>query len=369
MVIAAGESGMSVINKMLRDLDHRQTLEAQAKAVRPVRTGLAAGTSVVAGQAGAPVGRWGSWRQRTGVSVLLIPLLTVGVAWQLGWFGVAKTAAPGGAKADHGDVVGPAIAPAVSAPFMAIAPVIPSSIAINIEAKSVQKVAPARIQATAQSAAVLATVAAKVVPAKAAGIPLIPASAAIFNAPVLPKNAASASQIAKLEPQKSEQQVAMDVLAQAQVLWNQSEHATALALVQTAIGHLDQLPTRDNNAAMAALAREHTRMVLAQGQATQALAMLVRLEPRLANWSDIWALRGNLSQRLGLHPAAVQAYLKALDLRPHEPRWMLGAAVSLAVQGQLGEAAQWVEKARLAGGLSPDVANYLRQLGVQIRSD
>jgi predicted RNA polymerase sigma factor len=160
----------------------------------------------------------------------------------------------------------------------------------------------------------------------------------------------------------------MDVLAQAQVQWNQSDQAGALALVQGALAYLEQSPVADNTA-LAALAREHTRMSLAMGYPQAALATLVRLEPQLSAVADIWALRGNINQRLGQHPRSVQAYLAALALRSNEPRWMLGAAVSLAIQGQTGPAAEWAEKARLAGGLRPDVANYLRQLGVEIRAD
>jgi Flp pilus assembly protein TadD len=110
-------------------------------------------------------------------------------------------------------------------------------------------------------------------------------------------------------------------------------------------------------------------MALAQGQAQEALATLERLEPQLAGVADIWALRGNVAQRLGHHPDAAQAYLRSLALRPDEPRWMLGAAVSLAAQGKTAAAAELAEKARAAGALRPDVANYLRQLGVVVRSD
>jgi len=42
---------------------------------------------------------------------------------------------------------------------------------------------------------------------------------------------------------------------------------------------------------------------------------------------------------------------------------------ALAAQGQVGPAAELTEKARLAGALSPDVANYLHQLGVAVRTD
>ena len=48
-------------------------------------------------------------------------------------------------------------------------------------------------------------------------------------------------------------------------------------------------------------------------------------------------------------------------------RFVLGAAVSLAAQGQAAAAAELAEKARDGGALTPEVANYLRQLGVPLR--
>ena len=85
--------------------------------------------------------------------------------------------------------------------------------------------------------------------------------------------------------------------------------------------------------------------------------------------ADLWAVRANAAQRLSQHPEAADAYRMALRLRPGEPRWMLGAAVSLAAQGQLALAAQWLEQARAIGPVSPDVMSYLRQMGVAIQGD
>ena len=122
-----------------------------------------------------------------------------------------------------------------------------------------------------------------------------------------------------------------------------------------------------NNVVLASLARELARMELAVGQVSETLEMLTRLEPSLSGFPDIWAIRGNAAQRLGRHQECTAAYLRALKLRPNEPRWMLGAAVSLAVQGQTAAAAELVEKARMGGVLSSEVTAYLRQLGVAIR--
>jgi Flp pilus assembly protein TadD len=80
-------------------------------------------------------------------------------------------------------------------------------------------------------------------------------------------------------------------------------------------------------------------------------------------------MRGNAAQRLGQHAEAVHSYQRALALRPDETRWMLGAAVSLAAQGQTAAAGEWADKARVMGALRPELAAYLRQLGVTIHTD
>lgn len=122
-----------------------------------------------------------------------------------------------------------------------------------------------------------------------------------------------------------------------------------------------------NNSVLASLARELARMALAEGRVSEALEMLTRLEPSLSGFADVWAIRGNAAQRLGRHEESAAAYLKALELRPDEARWMLGAAVSLAAQGKTDRAEELAEKARRGGVLSRDVATYLRQLGVPVR--
>ena len=54
----------------------------------------------------------------------------------------------------------------------------------------------------------------------------------------------------------------------------------------------------------------------------------------------------NAAQRVGQHAEASLAYRTALDIRPGEPRWMLGAAVSMAALGQLAATADMVDWAR-----------------------
>lgn len=165
---------------------------------------------------------------------------------------------------------------------------------------------------------------------------------------------------------------AQEALAQAQQLWNAGSHLAAVDLLHEALALAEPASLvgapSGTNLVVASIARELARMELAEGRVSQVLALLTRLEPLLSDVADIWAIRGNAAQRLGQHPESAAAYLTALKLRPNEPRWMLGAAVSLAAQGQTAAAAELAEKARDGGALTPEVASYLRQLGVPLRA-
>lgn len=164
---------------------------------------------------------------------------------------------------------------------------------------------------------------------------------------------------------------ALEALAQAQSLWSSGAHEAAIDLAREALAAAERShlanPSAGNKSVLASLARELARMELAAGRVSQALELLTRLEPALSGSADVWAIRGNAAQRLGRHSESVAAYMMALKLRPNEARWMLGAAISLATQGQMAEAAELAEKARASGVLSPEVVAYLRQLGVPVR--
>ncbi len=167
----------------------------------------------------------------------------------------------------------------------------------------------------------------------------------------------------------------MDAVAQAQRMWSSGARDTALAFLRDAWAGVerahgpDLAPDRPGAAAGLAMLRELVRMEQVMAHHAQVLALLQRHEGLYTRQADLWALRGSAAQRLSQHAEAAESYRAALRLRSGEPRWMLGAAVSLAAQGQVAEAAQWVEQARAIGPVSPEVLSYLRQLGVSVRSD
>jgi MSHA biogenesis protein MshN len=161
------------------------------------------------------------------------------------------------------------------------------------------------------------------------------------------------------------------VLAQAQSLWRSGSQDAAVEVLSQALAATEReqpgLSTLERSERLTSLVRELARMQLLLGQVRWTLDLLVRLAPVLSGSADIWAIRGNASQRLGQYQASVEAYSMALKIRPEEPRWMLGAAVSLASLGELKAAADMANKARAGGGASPEAIAYLKQLGVTLQ--
>lgn len=160
-------------------------------------------------------------------------------------------------------------------------------------------------------------------------------------------------------------QVAFDeTINIARSLWSEGNRASALNTLRDAL--LAAESTR-NQRATAALARELARLEVADNRAQTALELLKRLENLLGDDADAWSLRGNAEQRLALHADAVQSYLIALRIRPTEGKWMIGAAISLAAVGKLDEAQSWAERARERDAVTPAIASYLQQLGITSR--
>lgn len=156
---------------------------------------------------------------------------------------------------------------------------------------------------------------------------------------------------------------AEETVAAALALWNDGARGDALATLREALAAAEAARAP----AAARLARELARLELAADQPPAALELLRRMEASLAGDADAWALRGNAAQRLSLHGESARAYLAALRLRPEEGKWMLGAAISLAAEGRVEEARPWVENARQRGAVTPAISAYLEQVGLGAR--
>lgn len=382
-----------MINKMLRDLDSRQAGGTVPFQTPGLRTGIARDTLIVNDSAGE------SHRRRSfRLALLLAATVIVAVggagAW---WYLNENEVAP--RKMDQ-----LAVAPtkAVSTAVIAVAPAAAPPVQLNaVEADIVTNpvlstVDPANVSQKATIVPAPAVAKLPVLAPAAARLDMslkmdstlkrLPStdsatrSLASDTPQVMPARSpserttalASAVPVAAMivPPSPPRQSPALEALAQAQSLWSSGSREAAMDLLREALVAAERTnlasTSSGNNSVLAALARELARMELAEGRVSQALEMLTRLEPGLSSFADVWAMRGNAAQRLGRHPESVAAYQMALKLRPDEPRWMLGAAVSLAAQGQTAAAAELAEKARAGGVLSRELATYLRQLGVPL---
>ncbi len=371
---------MSVINKMLRDLDARRVEGALPDLPRELRSAAMQGTMSVAGRAPALVSR----RLSALLALLLLALLACAA-----WYGqemvagptpqdavpapaVQAEAAPPEARAASPAAVNPplaaASASAVSTPVstqeagaVAAMPERPATVAVQRETAPAQRppvsaappVSPPASRPTGRPGPEAAPTTAS--PALRPGAPQSVPAPAASAAPAPSADLALQRRISALQ----------ETLAQAQNLWAAGSREAAVELMREAVVVAERVPATD--AELPVLVRELARMELALGRSAAVLDLLVRLEPRLGTQADLWAVRGNAAQRLGRHQDSVQAYRAALQLSPGEPRWMLGAAVSLAALGQLEAAAQQAEQARALGPVSPEVLAYLRQAGVPLR--
>jgi MSHA biogenesis protein MshN len=344
---------MSVINKMLRDLDKRQAAPAGGPAT-PLNGARTLGTASVADT--ARVRRSPGLRKKLSPKLFLVlgacfALLAVGWLWRSGVLSLASvpTAA----------LTRPPEALVVPAPMTVAAPVpAPASVAVPAVLP-----APKPLPAPALPPVAVPTP----TPAVQSPAPMPPAREPVVAAPAPILTPATPTDIAQ------RQQIAgRDALAQAQALWNAGSREAALDLMQQAVQAAERAASAGGAGPAQAqvllpLVRELSRMLLAESRPAPVWELLTRLEPMLDKQADLWAVRANAAQRLGNHQDSVHAYLMALQMRPAEQRWLLGAAVSLAALGQTASAAEMAEKARALGVVSKDVQTYLRQMGVEIK--
>jgi len=346
---------MSVINKMLRDLDSQNELDLSPGPVLALRSDLANGTLHVPNATGIirllSTSRWMVWP-----SILLLCSLAGG--WW--YFYKSETFSR---PADQPQRV---LSPKNLSPLLSVLPLAKPLAVVSPPLAVV--VAPLPVM-RAKLGLERADISLKMdsnfkwkplsnMPNRPASLPA--AARAALQSPV--QSALEAGAVPRRLP-------ALELLSQAQNLWRLGSRAAAMELLREALAlaELDNGALPGKGPVLASLARELARMQLAEGQVKEALAMLTRLEPALSDVAEVWALRGNSEQRLGLYEESAAAYLHALKLRPNEPRWMLATAVSLAAQGHIAAATDLAEKAHAAGVLSPEVAAYLKQLGVNFQ--
>ncbi|MBC7703039.1 MAG: hypothetical protein H7274_03715 [Rhodoferax sp.] len=411
---------MSVINKMLRDLDQRANVPSVSSASQPPARSTIRVTPDVAASSGG-VGRRHGYPLAV-FAGLLLGLTVVGIGWWVGLRGSAKTLP----EVRIVSVSVPAlIQAAVGQPVQPVQPVQPAQIAQPVQPAQLAQAGPilglaesnrpGTATVTGAMSAASATNCARGLPASVPSVPTVVPLAGVARdsvalgaegrlasvpatkipqaqlqqgverlaPPVLANPVAStpaapgvavpvsADAFAAAAPAQQWQGAAVQALAQAQQLWNAGLTDAATSLLAESLLMLErvhgvELPGSGSPVALS-LVRELVRMELAQGQPDVALALLKRHDKMVIGQADLLASRGSAAQRVGQHAQASQSYQAALKLRPREPRWMLGAAISLAAMGEVAAAAELVEQARGLDAIKPDILAYLKQLGVPLR--
>lgn len=365
---------MSVVNKMLRDLDQRHVArpEDAAPARAPFDATLKHGTRTVAVE---PTGRSASRSiRRIGLAAAGCVVLLAAV-----WYALQQ-------RVPVADV-GPGPVAAITAIALPLTlPLTPPEVPAPETQLPVQVSAPVLTQPEVSRPAVLARSTTNAGSAPVVSLRMEPmlsthaltASVAETKAPSL---STSIPRPASITPtpvtvatptMQRQQQASADALAQAQTLWSAGSQAAAIDLMQQAVDAAERAVKAGSspvgNPVLLAQVRELTRMQMALGRYGPVWDTLSRLEPVLGNAPDLWGLRGNTAQRLGHHADSVRAYTAALQSRPNEQRWMLGAAVSMAALGQTDQAAAMAEKAHDVGEISREVQTYLHQMGVPLKA-
>lgn len=357
---------MSVINKVLQDLDQRQAANPGTNVVGAARSDsrLRRGTSSLASRMARLKDPTQPGRRRWLWWLVLLPILAAVVA---GAFivgrGQQQPQAPSNApQLPALPVVANPAVPVESPPPTVEAPPVSAPVPVWEGLRMDSSLSANYVSNVPKPATVLAApppdkAARPVEAAKPVQSPKVPASS----------NSDSA-------PPHRQQATSSDAIAQAQAQWNAGLRAEAIGLMEKTVaaaerniplGHAGNAGHAD--ATLLVLVRELTRMQVAQGHFGAVWELISRLEPLLGDQPDLWAIRANAAQRLGRHQDSIHAYMVALQFRPEEPRWLLGAAVSLAASGKTDSAAEMAEKARAHGTVSKDVLTYLRQLGVPLK--
>lgn len=103
------------------------------------------------------------------------------------------------------------------------------------------------------------------------------------------------------------------------------------------------------------------RIQVERGQETEALTMLEQASSRTNANVDISAFIATLHQRAGRHAEAAQRYQQALSARPQEGRWWVGLAISLEAQQELPAAREAYQRALNNTQLTAELTRYAEQ--------
>jgi MSHA biogenesis protein MshN len=360
---ALDRGGMSLINRMLQDLDRRQALDT-------------ADAGVVRASAAKPASREWFWR-------VLVVLLTIALAW-MGWVAIqllprkplatdlaflaasearARPAVipPASPAPPVVETATPVPAPEQPAPTVAAMPStdalrLATELQTPIIEKPVEPAKPPPASAAAKPKAI-APAALPKAPAKAAVDKRDRTRSANDNAETLFRRAALLLNHGRVSEAEEQLVLALQAdprhgaarQAYVSLLLEQRRVAAARRVLQEALVLEPAQPTF-----ALALARIHA----AERDYTAALAVIDRAAPIGEGSAEFQAFRGAMLQRLGRHEEALVAYQNAVrDGTPPATAW-IGYAISLEAVGKRSEAAQAYRRALTVGPIAAEAREY-----------
>ncbi|MDQ9170216.1 tetratricopeptide repeat protein [Oxalobacteraceae bacterium R-40] len=166
---------------------------------------------------------------------------------------------------------------------------------------------------------------------------------------------------------------AMNVLEQA--LQIDSRHAAArqtLAALLVDAKRPDDAVRRLNEGLQADRTQTGLAMMLARLQVDRqelraAIETLQHTLPYAAGRADYHAFLAALLQREARHKEAIEHYLAALKKAPNNGIWWMGAAISLQAENRTPEARDAYTRAKMSGNLSPELLAFVEQKLAQMR--
>jgi MSHA biogenesis protein MshN len=371
---------MSIINKMLRELDRRRAAGEEGDAV------LRSQVRAVAPPSSRGSAEW-FWRV-VAMLLFLAAGWTVWVIYQLQPRTVATELAHRAAEGTRRrtqvtpvSAPSPSPAPAQAAPGVAEAPPAPAAVA--------QKPLPEKLAAPIEMLRLALTIDTPLAPRPAAssggpatGAPAKPPAEPAARAP----GSTGAARVEKRDRERGPGDRAEMEFRRAAILLNNGRVADAEDALQAALGadrshqaarqtlvalYLEQRRIEDAlrhlqegvaaNPSYAPFAVALARIHVDRRNYDEALQVLEQSGPAAKASPDYHALRAAVLQRQGRHAEAAEAYRQALNIGAQTGTSWVGLGISLEALGQRPEAAEAFRRGIATGALAPDVRAYADQ--------
>lgn len=141
-------------------------------------------------------------------------------------------------------------------------------------------------------------------------------------------------------------------LALAGILVEKKQYAQAEQLLREGLGRGGSQPE---------FAMAMARIQVERGDGRGALETLQQNLPSAKDHAGYQAFLAALLQRQGQHKPAIEHYLTALRLAPASASSLVGLGISLQAENHLTEAQEAFSRAKTSGGLSPELQNFVEQ--------